>query len=108
MNQLDTEALALFHASSAQTAKWEDFTPGQKNCWRSVAMKAREMYAPKPSFPEEAIEVVARVILECQEFSEAHYGRWEDMDANERERWTTDAVKVLRAAAPYLGSSVAR
>lgn len=48
--------------------------------------------------PAQAVEAAAKGMLACQEFSEAHYGKWEDMDPSERDRWIEDATKVLRAA----------
>lgn len=62
-------------------------------------------YVKKPSITPEAIEAAAREMLSCQEFSEAHYGKWEDMDLSERARWAEDATRVLRAAAPYMLAS---
>lgn len=41
-------------------------------------------------------------MLMCQEYSEAHYGHWEDMEKNERERWISDARKVLGKVAPFI------
>lgn len=43
---LDVEALQLFHAGTSQRAEWDDFTARQKDHWRAVAVKAREIHTP--------------------------------------------------------------
>lgn len=43
-DELDAEAVQLFYAGTSQRPAWDDFTERQKDHWRAIARKAREMH----------------------------------------------------------------
>ena len=92
MNALDTEALELFHAGASQIANWDDFTDRQRDHWRAVAMKAREIHGRAAN-----IARAARVLHANTHDSPANSSDWEDMAWPERSKWCDKAEMVLNA-----------
>lgn len=60
LSSLDAEAFAFFRAGTTQPAEWWQFTDLQKNHWRAIAKKAREIYRPTQAF-----KVIAPRHCEC-------------------------------------------
>lgn len=65
MSSLDEDALTLFRAGCTQEVTWDDFTDRQKDHWRAVARKAKELH------------VKAYAEAEYQRVSAAIKNRWE-------------------------------
>lgn len=58
---LDIEALALFRAGCGRTVTWQEFTEKQRNHWRGIARKAREIHDSKDRDAERNKEVQALI-----------------------------------------------
>lgn len=94
MNALDAEALQLFHAGTSQRAEWDDFTDQQKDHWRAVARKAREMYASR-LVDRETVEQAAKDVYEADHY----YGTpWDEARDLERMSYRQRAGVVCQSA----------
>jgi hypothetical protein len=58
---LDIEALALFRSGCGRPVTWVEFTEKQRNHWRGIARKARELHGAKPHDAEREKEVHALI-----------------------------------------------